>query len=302
MILITGATGFIGSSLIKSLPEDQPIRILARNPGQARKMFPRAEVVKGDLFDKYSLKKATRRADTIIHLAGLVSYRTPKAELMRVNCEGTKNLLEMCRSADRFIFASSVAVMGEIKTKTAAGENYKGEPENDYGASKLEAEKAVAKISDEINAQYIILRIAPVYGESAFWQKNLKLLEKGFPIPKTQKLTHIVHISDVVQAFQLAMKTSKTGIYIIADKEPVKFTDLAEKLITLLGHKPKKYPFWLVRLIASASGMGPYFNTLTINRNYDITRAMNYLGYRPKADLDTELKKMVEWYKNQVKV
>jgi nucleoside-diphosphate-sugar epimerase len=296
MILITGATGFIGQNLLKKIG-DHDLRILCRHDAEKmRIIYPNAEIVQGDITDKSSLIKAASDVDTIIHLAAMISYKAPKLELMKVNFEGTKNLLEACKNVKKFIFSSSVSVMGEIKG--IADENYPCRPENNYGFSKLKAENVIIERCDELGIQYVILRIAPLYGVgSPIWEKNLRLLEKGFPIPNTKNLTHVVHISDVVQSLTLALKTKRKGIYIIADKQPIRFTEFAEKILSMLGKKPKKYPFWLVKLIASFSGMGPYFKTLTMNRNYDISKARKDLGYNPEADLDTELKNMIEWYK-----
>lgn len=292
MILVTGGTGFLGREVVKQLvKKGHKVRLLTRDPKEAKKIFPRLEMAKGNITDRRSLGPALRGVDTVVHLAGLVSYSKPKAKLMRVNLEGTKNLLAHCQKVKKFIFSGSVGVMGEIKG--VADESYPTNPRTPYAESKLLAEKAVL----ESGIPALVFRIAPVYGiGSPSWLKNLKLLEKGFPIPKTDNLTHVVHVSDVAQAFELGVKKG-IGVFLIADSKPVKFTVFVGKLLKLLGKEPKRMSFWAVKLAAKAKGMGAYLGVLTMNRNYSIERAREKLGYRPRADFDKELKRMVDWYK-----
>jgi nucleoside-diphosphate-sugar epimerase len=297
MLLVTGATGFLGSNILKEVSKKRAdIRILSNDPEAARKMYPKFEVVEGDVTVLGSLKTAGKDVDTVIHLAGLVSYTRPKSELIRVNAGGTKNVLEACRKADKFVFSSSVSVYGEIKVGDSAGEDFHMKPKNAYGESKLEAEKTIL----DSGMKSVILRIAPVYGAgSPQWMKNLSLLEKGFPIPQTSNLTHVAHVSGAVQAFGLALKPKSKGVFNVADAQPVPFIDFAGDLISLLGKEPRTLPFWFVNFLATMKGMKTYFDVLTMNRSYDVSRAMRELGYDPELDFYAELRRMVEWYKRE---
>jgi UDP-glucose 4-epimerase len=295
MLLVTGATGFLGSSVTRAIASvRKDVRILSNDHEAAKTMYPQFDVVKGDITRPQSLKGIGKNVDTIIHLAGVVSYTKPKDELFEINVEGTKNILEACPNAKKLIFASSVSVYGEIPaSKGPAGENYPARPANLYGWSKLEAEKLIA----ESGMKCVVLRIAPVYGAgSPQWFRNLTLLEKGFPIPKTRNLTHVAHISNVAQAFALALKPRAEGVYNIADGKPVPFVEFASGLVTLLGGRPKLMPAWLVSLAARAKGMKAYLDVLTINRNYDISSARKRMGYKPNVEFNAELKKMIDWY------
>ncbi len=294
MLLVTGAAGFVGTNIVKEIGKIRDdIRILDIDIGNAKKLYPRYEIVKGDITRKETLKGAGKDIDTVIHLAGLVSYSKPREVMFRVNTEGTKNVLEACKKADKFIFSSSVSVYGEIKGE--ADESYPRNPKNPYGESKREAENII-RDSDIPN---LIFRIAPIYGEgSPQWLKNLSLLEKGFPIPRTPNLTHVTHILNAVHAFTIGIKKGE-GIYNIADVKPVKFVEFAEILVEMLGKEPKTLPYWLVNLLARLKGLKTYLDVLTMNRNYDISNAVKELDYNPKIDFLGELKKMVDWYKLQ---
>ena len=293
MLLVTGATGFVGQNLIKEIAKiRKDIRVLSLCYEEAKKMYPRYEVFKGDITKPETLAGVGKDVDVVIHLAGMVSYSKPRDVLFKVNAEGTKNVLEACQKADKFIFSSSVAVYGEIKGE--ADESYPRNPKNAYGESKREAENFVR----DSGMRNTIFRIAPIYGEgSPQWLRNLRLLEEGFPIPQTENLTHVTHISNVVQAFRLGLKKKSEGIYNIADETPVKFVEFSETLVQLLGKKPRRLPYWLVSFLASMKGMKTYLDVLTMNRNYDITNARNELKYNPEIDFFEKLKDMVEWYK-----
>jgi nucleoside-diphosphate-sugar epimerase len=294
MLLVTGGTGFVGSNLIREIGKTrEDIRILSKDFEMAKGMYPKFEIFKGDITRKETLSGVSKDVDTVIHLAGTVSYSKPRDEIFRINVKGTKNVLKACERADKFIFSSSVSVYGKIRGE--ADESYPRDPSNPYGESKREAEDIVR----DSGTRNLIFRIAPIYGEgSPVWQKNLSLLERGFPVPRTENTTHVAHIKNAVQAFVLGLKPRAEGIYNIADEEPVKFTEFAETLVRLLGKKPKTLPCWLVNLLARAKGMKTYLDVLTMNRNYDIANARKELRYDPKLDFQNELRKMVEWYRS----
>ena len=295
MLLVTGATGFVGTNILKEIGKTRKdIRILDIDTETAKKLYPKYEIVKGDITKPETLKGVGKGVDVVIHLAGMVSYTKPREVLLKVNTEGTKNILQECKEADKFIFSSSVSVYGEIKGQ--ADESYPRNPKNPYGESKREAENLVR----DSGIKNLIFRIAPIYGEgSPQWLKNLSLLDKGFPIPRTSNLTHVTHISNAIQAFKIGMKPKFEGIYNIADVKPVKFIDFAEILVELLEKKPKTLPYWLVSMMARLKGMKTYLDVLTMNRNYDIANAVKELDYNPKIDFLGELSKMVGWYKLQ---
>ncbi len=291
MLLVTGATGFVGKNLtLRLLKKGYDVKILCLPDEDVRDLSSKVEVIRGDITKPETLRNALKGVDTVVHLAGLVSYLKPKAVLYEINAAGTKNLLKHCKRVEKFIFSSSVSVYGEIIGK--ANENYPLSPRTPYGESKALAERLI--LNSRIN--HVILRVAPAYGKgSPSWKKNLKLLEHGFPIPNTKNKTHVVHVADMVQALELAVSKGE-GIYNIADKEPLPFVNFAETIVRLLGKKPIRMPFFAVNLLARLKGMKTYLDVLTMNRHYVIEKAEQELGYRPKADFRREVKRMVEWY------
>ncbi|MBN2331103.1 MAG: sugar nucleotide-binding protein, partial [Candidatus Aenigmarchaeota archaeon] len=171
--------------------------------------------------------------------------------------------------------------------------SYPFSPSTCYGQSKAVAENVIRNSGIE----HVILRVAPAYGKgSPSWLKNLRLLERGFPIPNTKNKTHVVHVSDFVRALELAVDKGE-GCYNIADREPIPFVGFAETMVRLLGKRPVKLPVFAVSLLARLTGMKTYLDVLTMNRHYDTEKARRELGFRPRADFRREAKRMVDWYK-----
>jgi nucleoside-diphosphate-sugar epimerase len=293
MIMVTGASGFVGRPIVaRLLKRGYKVRALCISREELAKVPKGAQPAIGDITRPQTLISAVKDVDTVIHLAGMVSYTKPREELFRVNAIGTRNLIGLCKSVKKFIFASSVSVYGEIEGQ--ADEDYPLGPETSYGESKLTAEKYIMGSG----VPYVILRMAPVYGAgSPDWKRNLRLLERGFPVPNTKNLTHVTHIDNAVQAFVLAVEKGR-GVYNIADPRPVPFVEFAETVMRSLGRKPRKMPVFLVKLIAKAMGMGAYLGVLTMNRSYVIRKAEKELGYTPESDLKARVRRMVEWYKS----
>ncbi|MBI4176051.1 MAG: NAD-dependent epimerase/dehydratase family protein [Candidatus Aenigmarchaeota archaeon] len=293
MILVTGGTGFIGQNLVRDLlNEGYPARLLCRDIEKARKMFPKIEAVKGDILDKESIRKAVKDAGTIIHLAGVISYTMPREELFRINLQGTKNLLEASKNASKFIFSSSVSVYGS--TKGVADEATPARPRNFYGQSKLAAETAVL----ESGIPSVCNRISVVYGVgSPIWWKIMKFFGKGFPIPKANTNTNLIHVSDVSRAFIIGLEKGK-GVYNIAGNENIPFINLANMLASEIGIEPKFWPVWLVKLLAGLKGKGKDMDAFILNREYRIEKARKELGFSPRMPIEEGIKEMVGWYKS----
>ncbi|MFH0957055.1 MAG: NAD(P)-dependent oxidoreductase [Candidatus Aenigmatarchaeota archaeon] len=292
MILVTGASGFIGSAIVPELlSQGYSVRALCRSADAAKSLPKKADASIGDVTIPETLGSALHGVDTVIHLAGMVSYSKPREELFRVNAIGTRNLLDQCGDVKKFVLSSSVSVYGQVRGE--ADESYPVLPGTPYGESKAAAERFVSASG----IRSVVLRIAPIYGKgSEAWVKNLELLDRGFPIPSTRNLTHVVHVTDAVQAIVKSVEKGE-GTYNIASEKPVPFVEFAEAIVRMLGKKPRRLPSFMVCAMASAAGMKRYMDVLTMNRNYSIRKAREELGYAPKADFESKAREMVEWYR-----
>lgn len=145
-ILVTGASGFIGSHLIKELVKDFQVNCLVRK--DLKFDHPNITIFKGDLLSPQAIKDSTREVSTIIHLAAQ-KYNTKDLEAMRkINVQGTKNLLRFAGDT-HFIYISTWLAAYPQKT------HY-------YGQTKKEAEDKVKKYGKK----FTILRLPHIFGPS----------------------------------------------------------------------------------------------------------------------------------------
>lgn len=215
IVLITGATGFIGRRLFQ--PGD---RALIRSASA----IPNSVV--GDLLDPASLAAACAGIDTVFHCAGNAHVFTssdPDAH-WRINFEGTRNLLTAAGEAGvrRFVFLSSVKAMAEPGA-ACVDEDWLGEPVTPYGRAKRIAEDAVLEAGAKYGIHVVNLRLAMVYGRGG--RGNLERMARGIragwfpPLPETGNRRSLVHVEDVVTSMRCVAESPAANgrTYIVAD-------------------------------------------------------------------------------------
>ena len=167
-ILLTGASGFLGSHVAEQLDQrGADVRALVRPTSETRflESLEHVTLLSGAMSDKASLLAATEGVDGIIHAAGLVRAKRP-ADFHRTNAQGTSNLLhaakENASSIERFVLVSSLAVMGPSKDGRPVPSSAAPNPVTHYGRSKLAAEEAARA---EVHSLPItIIRPPMIYG------------------------------------------------------------------------------------------------------------------------------------------
>lgn len=276
---ITGNNGFIGSALIKHF---------ANNPSLT--LFP-FDKTKHSLSSIDSLKDFVENKDIIIHLAGIITTENV-SDFYQINTLGTLNLLEAISRYNKknvhFIFPSSFAVYEENpEKKLLVEEKTPTVPRNDYGLSKLLAEKII-KCYNQINKnKTAILRLANVYGPNmnffsasitANLFKKIKHHEKIIINGDGQQVRDFIYIDDVINAFDKTINNQKENFLLIniCSGEETKIVDLIKKTEKLLGEKAmieynKKY---------SKKGYWIGSNKLAFEK----------INFKPKIDLETGLK------------
>ena len=223
-ILVTGATGFVGSHLMKELNRDD-VSILSRKQVSGRKVYV------GDLFNKRILSEATK-ADIIVHLAGI-----SKGSVLKINYEGTKNLVDACinNKIKRFIFISSFDAV--LNTK--------------YGKSKLKAEEYIKNSG----LDYIIIRPTFIYGKNnKEIYKLIKYIKMGVvPIPGNGNFKlQPVFVDDVIKLIVKSINAkNKNKIYFIGGSQKLTFNELVGLISKALKKNPIKIniPKFLIKLI-----------------------------------------------------
>jgi len=176
MILLTGATGLLGSYLVDTLlARGHALRVLLRDAAhRSRPWLDRVEVVDGDLLDTQALAQAVQGVDAVVHAAALVSFhRQDRDRLMQVNGEGTAHLVNACLAAGgpRLVHISSVAALGPASEGQATTEETPWQPSphlSGYARSKRRAELEVYRgIAEGLSA--VILNPGVILGAAPDW-------------------------------------------------------------------------------------------------------------------------------------
>jgi NAD+-dependent farnesol dehydrogenase len=224
MILLTGATGYLGSQIARELAERRlPFRVLVRDASRLQpEMRAGCEVVVGDLLDAAALSKALRGAKQVIHTAALVKmWVRDRQDFWRVNLEGLKNLLRAAASAgvERVVYTSSFIALGP-STDPKAGEElrHSGPFSNEYEETKAQA---LAWLREEGFRQFPVVVLLPgvIYGPGPRTEGNLlggmieQYLAGKFPglLGSGEQRWSFSFNRDVVRAHLAALEKGKPG-------------------------------------------------------------------------------------------
>ncbi len=328
-ILVTGASGFIGSHLAERLVKEKyNVRVLIRKKENSEDRKDslellkklKVEMVEGDLLDKESLEKAVKNMDVIFHLAAIARPMAIPEELyFKINEGGTRNLLEVCRNKKikKIIIMSSVSAVGPTRNGVAVNEKTECKPVDIYGWSKLAEENAAMEYFNKYKTPVVILRPPMVFGERDF--EMLKLFKavsnKFFPIKSNVKGMEFLYAENLVEACLLAMKRGKSGeIYHISNGEHYSINEIIRAMEKAENKKvlPIRFPKFVfvfggysLELLGKILGFHPPFKHDTIDWMTekfwysDISKAKKELMYKPIFSLEEGVKRTVNYYREK---
>ncbi|HLN64921.1 MAG TPA: SDR family NAD(P)-dependent oxidoreductase [Symbiobacteriaceae bacterium] len=228
MILVTGATGFIGEQLTRRLLTlGEPVRVLARTPAKVGAVFgPLAahlDVAPGELGDRASLRRAVEGVDRVYHCASWIAYKAPWDQVWQVNVQGAVNLLDACLDAGvrRVVHMSSIAAGGPAVALPGGGWRSRTEddppaPLNDpYGLSKRQQEDVVLAYNGQ-GLEAVVVRPGAVFGpgDPAGINTLLKLIVRRqlpFYLGARETPVNVVPVKDVVAGCVAAMERGRPG-------------------------------------------------------------------------------------------
>jgi nucleoside-diphosphate-sugar epimerase len=319
-IVVTGATGFLGSALVTELvKQKQPVRLLVRDEKQARQQFGDAvSISHGQITDAVRVQRAVDGASIIYHLAGRLYHPSVPAELYRqVHVEGTRILLRACQrqpQVQRIVHVSTTGVFG-VTGEIPAAEDAPFAPTNPYEATKLQGEQLALKAYQEHGLPVTVLRPGLVYGPGDLHLLGFFVaLRKGLfrVIAGGNALLHPVYIDDLVAALLLCVEPLLAigRSYNIAGERPVTVRELATAIAQAQGKElpTGSMPLWLANLASALFTVMPgtrgehapltrsRVQFLTHSRLYDISRARSELGYSPEIGLEEGMKLTAAWY------
>lgn len=327
-ILITGGTGFIGSHLAESLIKQKfKVRALVRkyendcrkNLGLLKKL--NVEVVYGDLLDINSLKKAVKGIDLIFHLAAIARpMAIPNNLYFKINKEGTRNLLEVCKKNKKIrkiIIMSSVSAVGPTRDGKPVNEKTKCGPVDVYGLSKLAEEKIAEKYIQEYKMPIVILRPPMVFGPRDFEMLRLfRFMNMGFfPIRGNEKCMEFLYVGNLVEACNLAAKYGRAGEkYHITNGQHYSINDIIRTTEKVQAKKilPIVFPKWSISLAGIfLETIGKIFNfyppfrhdtTAWMTKKFwysDDSKAKKELKYKPIFSLEEGIRNTINWYEKE---
>jgi nucleoside-diphosphate-sugar epimerase len=321
-ILITGATGFIGSHLTESLLKDgNEIKVIIRKTSNLQwlKNLP-IEYVNVSLNDEKTLESVVENVDYIYHVAGLVAAKTYD-EFLKANRDTTFNLLQACVNKNpnlkRFLLVSSQTVAGPSKSlNSPKTEADTPEPITKYGKSKYEGEKVAYQFMDKL--PITIVRPPAVYGPRDPAIKDIfKIANKGLAtlIGFNKKYVSLIHSSDLVRGIKLAALSdnSVNQIYFITSNQFYTWDEIMDVMKFALNKKSiikLRLPHSLVLSLGAVSGflgkfskhppVFDYEKSIDFIQNYWICspeKAKNELGFVSEIDLIEGISNTANWYK-----
>lgn len=213
-VLVTGGAGRLGFHVVETLSErGYSVRVLDL-PGVNWRILDRIEnleIYEGDVIDAGCVRKACRDAEAVIHLAAILPPLSEKNHdaTIKVNVEGTANILKFSKSNVRIVFASSVSTYGVTSEESRLiQEEDPLIPHNSYSESKILAEKALKSSGNPFS----ILRVAPI--------SVVDLVELPETVPyRGDQRVEFVYVKDAAVAMVNALKHKKNESYIIAGGE-----------------------------------------------------------------------------------
>ena len=324
-ILITGASGFIGSFIVEEALR-RGFETWAAVRGSSSRQFltdERINFIELNLSSEEQLTEQLRglQFDYVVHAAG-VTKCLDKQDFHRINTEGTQHLVRVLLALQmrikRFVYISSLSIMGAIREQqpyTEILESDVAKPNTAYGKSKLEAEKWLATVKD---LPYVILRPTGVYGpreRDYFMMAKSIQSHTDFAVGYKQQDITFVYVTDVVQAVFLALEKGQSGRkYFLSDGEVYQSSTFSNLIRKELGNPwwiRITAPLWVLKIVCT---VGEYYSKLSgkvtalNNDKYNIMRQRNWrcdieparkeLGYEPQVKLEEGVRRSIQWYKD----
>lgn len=323
-ILVTGASGFIGSFIVaEGINRGYDVYAGIRGTSSLKYLPEGIKTVELGFSDKEQLKKdlsALGRFDYIIHNAGVTKCNNP-ADFDKVNYGYTRNFIEALIESgtvpEKFLFVSSAAAFGPGNPETLEPVRLSDTPNPDtlYGKSKLKAEEFILSLPD---FPWLILRPTGVYGPRekdyfVFLKTVNNRLEPAMGTKK-QHLT-FVYVTDLVKAMYTALESEYLHkAWFVTDGREYDNREYAAIVKKHLNRKAVyiPVPLFLVKAISYIldTGGGWFGVSPTLNKDkYKIMRATNWkcdaeplqkdLGFQAEYDLDKGIEACVQWYKKE---
>jgi len=315
-ILVTGATGFIGKSLVPLLQQNgysvrTTHRTIDKHDVQTRSIL--LENIYFDLdADNNDYDRLLDGIDIVIHLAGrahIFDKNNNDLQIYRkINTQGTDRLVKIASKSGvkRFIYLSSIKVNGEKNEPYAFNEGDKPNPQDAYAMSKLEAENVIRKICHESDMVFVILRPALVYGPGvrANFLSLINIINQNYPLPlaTVKNRRSLLYVKNLAHAISACINCPEIAnqTYLISDTD-ISVPELIRKIASMLGKKALLFPIpvGLLKLIGSLLGKRSMIDRLTSSLLVNNSRLIQDLQWTLPYSFDEGLKATIDWYQHR---
>ncbi len=301
MLLVTGATGFVGHDL------QDKLRTRSLDFRAASRSSQAGYIAVGEIDGATDWKAALTGIDTVVHLAA-VNQNVIKgpgsggALFRTVNTDGAINLARQAAAVGvkRFVFLSTIKVNGE---RTIKGRPFTSHdtpsPATDYAASKLEAEQLLSALSKSSGMEVVIIRPPLVYGRGAggSFRALTKLVRSGIPLPlasinNRRSMVYVENLTDLI--VRAALHPAASGQVLLAgDSEAVSTPELLKRLALAIGCPARLVPCppAALRVFGQITGKGELISRLTDWLEADVAGTQELLDWKPPFDMGHALKR-----------
>ena len=309
MILLSGATGFVGKAVVQCLladDESQRVAVAVRKGGQrwSERVQP---CVTGDLEPATDWSVALESVSAVVHCAARVhvmhdTEADPLTAFRTVNVDGTLNLARQAAAADvkRFVFISSVKVNGESTPPGRAfAEADAPNPQDAYGQSKHEAEQGLRQLSADTGMEVVIIRPPLVYGPGvkANFAALMRVVQRGWPLPlgAVHNQRSLVALDNLVDFIVTCITHPQAAnhTFLVSDGQDLSTTELVRSMAQVTGVLARllPVPVWALQAGASLLGKGDAVQRLCGNLQVDISKARSLLGWVPPVSVEEGLRR-----------
>ncbi|MCC9651531.1 NAD-dependent epimerase/dehydratase family protein [Vibrio sp. MA64] len=290
MILVTGASGFLGREVSKRIKNK---RCVIRGNGLKNESFSDSNLfIVSNIDGETDWKGAFSSIDAIIHIAGVAHTRNvSKADFGKVNVEGTLNLaLQAAKSGvKRFVFVSSIGVNGRTTTVQPFSASSKVHPHNDYARSKYDAESGLQKISHSTGMEVVIVRPPLVYGVNAPGNfSSLAALIRRIPLlpfGAADNRRNFIAVQNLADLLIVCATHADAGgnIFLASEGEAISIKEFSDSIAEGMGKKVLQLPIpvWAMHLAGKLTGKSAMIEQLYGNLEVDSSNIKKILGWTP---------------------
>lgn len=302
-LLVTGANGFIGTSLC-DVAEKEGFRVTR----VTRRKTGINHMVMGDISPETDWSPVLNETEIIVYLVARVYIKNdpasdPLDEYRKINVRSCLNLARQAarQGVRRFVFLSTVKVNGEA---TENGQCFtpddEPEPADPYALSKYEAEQGLLDLAGKTGMEVVIIRPPLVYGPGVKgnFATLVKWVNSGIPLPlgKIENRRSLIALDNLVSFILccLVHERAANQIFLLSDNEDVSTTTLLRRVARAYGKKPLliSFPVNIMKTFARLAGRKDFSDRLFQSLVVDSSKAFELLGWKPVISMKEQLSKM----------